>query len=247
MGKSTHFIGQPLYSQVIKLLDKARILRISREQGGERYIKRFDAWTHLVVMLYAVIMRFDSLREISTSLQAEARKLCHLGISMMTSRSTLSDANKRRPEMVFEAIYSDLYATYHTRLSSDSRSRKEPGWMKRLQIIDSTTITLFSNLLFKGVGRHPKTGKKKGGIKVHTVIHANEGVPSDIKFTSAATNDSFMLQPATLHKGDIIAMDRAYIDYGKLEEMTQRGVLYVTKMKKNLKYNVLSDTMYQTS
>jgi hypothetical protein len=245
MGKSTHFIGQPLYSQVIKLLDKAKVLQISREYGGERYIKRFDAWTHLVVMLYAVIMRFDSLREISTSLQAEARKLCHLGISMMTSRSTLSDANKRRPEMVFEAIYSDLYATYHNRLSSDSRSRKEPKWMKRLQIIDSTTITLFSNLLFKGVGRHPKTGKKKGGIKVHTVIHANEGVPSDIKFTSAATNDSFMLRPATLHGGDIIAMDRAYIDYEKLEEMTQRGVLYVTKMKKNLKYKISGDTIYQ--
>jgi hypothetical protein len=245
MGKSTHFIGQPLYSQVIKLLDKAKVLQISREYGGERYIKRFDAWTHLVVMLYAVIMRFDSLREISASLQAEARKLCHLGISMMTSRSTLSDANKRRPEMVFEAIYSDLYATYHNRLSSDSRSRKEPKWMKRLQIIDSTTITLFSNLLFKGVGRHPKTGKKKGGIKVHTVIHANEGVPSDIKFTSAATNDSFMLRPSTLHGGDIIAMDRAYIDYEKLEEMTQRGVLYVTKMKKNLKYKISGDTIYQ--
>ena len=246
MGKSTHFIGQPLYSQVIKLLDKAKILQISREHGGERYIKRFDGWTHTVVMLYAVIMRFDSLREISTSLQAEARKLCHLKISMMTSRSTLSDANKRRPEAVFEAVYRDLYATYHTRLSSDSRSNKEPKWMKRLQIIDSTTISLFSNLLFKGVGRHPKTGKKKGGIKVHTVIHANEGVPSDIKFTSAATNDSFMLNPTTLQKGDIMAMDRAYIDYEKLEKMTQRGVIYVTKMKKNLNYKVLSDTMYQT-
>jgi hypothetical protein len=107
--------------------------------------------------------------------------------------------------------------------------------MKRLQIIDSTTITLFSNLLFKGVGRHPKTGKKKGGIKVHTVIHANEGVPSDIKFTSAATNDSFMLRPSVMNKGDIIAMDRAYIDYEKLETLTQREVMYVTKMKKNLK------------
>lgn len=246
MGKSTHFSGQPLYSQVIKLLDKSKVLQISREHGGERYIKRFDGWTHLVVMLYAVIMRFDSLREISTSLQAEARKLCHLSISMMTSRSTLSDANKRRPEIIFEAIYRNLYATYHSRLSSDSRSHKEPKWMKQLQIIDSTTISLFSNLLFKGVGRHPKTGKKKGGIKVHTVIHANEGVPSDIKFTSAATNDSFMLQPSTLHKGDIMAMDRAYIDYEKLEEMTQRGVIYVTKMKKSLKYKTLSDTMYQT-
>lgn len=165
---------------------------------------------------------------------------------MQTSRSTLADANKRHPEAVFEAIYRDLYTTYRNRLSSDSRTNKEPKWMKRLQIIDSTTISLFSNLLFKGVGCHPKTGKKKGGIKVHTVIHANEGVPSDIRFTSAATNDSFMLKPATLSKGDIMAMDRAYIDYEKFEQMTQRGVIYVTKMKKNLKYSIQSDIMYQT-
>lgn len=101
-------------------------------------------------------------------------------------------------------------------------------------------------MIFKGVGRHPKSGKKKGGIKVHTVIHANEGVPSDIQFTSAATNDSFMLKPTHLSKGDIIAMDRAYIDYEKFEVLTQRGVVYVTKMKKSLNYSILSDTMYQT-
>lgn len=246
MSKSSHFSGQPLYGQVIKLLDKSKILQISRENGGERYIKRFNGWIHLVVMLYAVIMRFDSLREITASLLAETRKLAHLGITFKIGRSTLADANRRRPETIFEAIYRDLYATYRQALSSDSRSGKTPKWMKRLQIIDSTTITLFSNLLFKGVGRHPKTGKMKGGIKVHTVIHANEGVPSDIKFTSAATNDSFMLKPTTLSKGDIMAMDRAYIDYEKFEQLTQRGVIYVTKMKKNLKYTILSDTMYQT-
>lgn len=247
MPKSNHFIGQPLYNQEINLLDKSKILRISRQQGGERYVKRFDSWTHLVVMLYAVIKRFDSLREISASLQAEARKLSHLGISMMPSRSTLSDANRRRPDSIFEAIYRDLYDTYRHRLLSDSQSGKNPKWMKRLQIIDSTTITLYSNLIFKGVGRHPKTGKKKGGIKVHTVIHANEGVPSDIKFTSAATNDSFMLKPASLHAGDIVAMDRAYLDYSKFEELTQRGVIYVTKMKKRLKYSIQEDVMYQTA
>jgi|LSQX01.1.fsa_nt_gb hypothetical protein len=246
MGKSTHFSGQPLYSQVINLLDKDKILKISKEHGGERYIKSFNCWSHLVVMLYAVIMRFDSLREISTSMLAEARKLSHLRLAVMPRRSTLSDANKRRPEVIFEEIYRSLYATYRSRLCSDSRSIKTPVWMKRLHIIDSTTITLFSNLIFKGVGRHPKMGKKKGGIKVHTVIHANEGVPSDIKFTSAATNDSFMLRPGRLSKGDIVAMDRAYIDYGKFEELTLRGVIYVTKMKKNLRYEVLDDIMYQT-
>ncbi len=154
MGKSTHFSGQPLYCKVIKLLDKSTILRLSREYGGEHYVKRFDIWTHLVVMLYAVIMRFDSLREIMASLQAEFHKLCHLGIRLMPSRSTLSDANRRRPEIIFESIYRDLYTTYRNILSSDSRKNRDKAWMKRLQIIDSTTITLFSNLLFKGVGRH---------------------------------------------------------------------------------------------
>lgn len=247
MPKGSHFSGQPLYGQLTKLLDKSKILDFSRENGGERYIKRFNVWIHLTVMLYAVIMRFDSLREITASLLAETRKLSHLGITFKIGRSTLADANRRRSESIFEAIYRDLYATYRQVLCSDSRSSRTPKWMKQLQIIDSTTITLFSNLLFKGVGRHPKTGKKKGGIKVHTVIHANEGVPSDIKFTSAATNDSFMLKPSNLNKGDIVAMDRAYIDYEKFQQLTERGVIYVTKLKKNLKYSILSDTMYQTS
>ena len=247
MGKSTHFLGQPLYGQVIKLLDKAEILEISRKNGGERYIKRFDAWTHLMTMLYAVIMRHDSLREISVSMLAEARKLAHLGVSMMPTRSTLSDANARRPEVIFESIYRQLYGRYHQELCSDSRGRLSAKWMRRLQIIDSTTISLFSNLLFKGVGRNPKTGKKKGGIKVHTVIHANEGVPSDVRFTSAATNDSFMLKPVNFHDGDVLAMDRAYIDYAKLEELTDRGVVYVTKMKKNLTFVLWEDIMWQNS
>ena len=233
-----------MYGQLLNLLDKSKILRFSREKGGERYVKHFDAWQHLVIMLYAVIKRFDSLREITDSMFPEARKLAHLGISLMPRRSTLSDANARRKECVFEAIYRDLYATYKDELSSDSRRGQVPKWLNRLQIIDSTTITLFSNLIFKGAGRHPRTGKKKGGIKVHANIHANECVPSDIRFTSAAKNDSFMLRPSNYHRGDIVAMDRAYVDYAKFEELTARDVLYVTKMKKNLVYETVSDTMY---
>ena len=76
----------------VNLLDESKILGFSRDEGGERYVKHFDEWQHLVVMLYAVIKRFNSLREISASMLPEARKLAHLGISMMPRRSTLSDA-----------------------------------------------------------------------------------------------------------------------------------------------------------
>ena len=55
MNKSSHFIGQPAYGQLINLLDKEEILEISRSNGGERYVKHFDAWQHLLIMLYAII------------------------------------------------------------------------------------------------------------------------------------------------------------------------------------------------
>jgi len=185
------------------------------------------------------------LREIETSMTAEVRKLRHVGIDTVPRRSTLSDANARRSEKFFEEVYRDLYEANKDNLSSDSRRSGTEEWIKRLRIIDSTTVSLFSNAVFKGVGRHPKTGKKKGGIKVHSVIHANEGVPCDVQFTSAATNDSFMLAPSHYSHNDIVALDRAYINYAKFEELTDRGVVYVTKMKKNLSYEVLVDCMHQ--
>ena len=245
MPKSSNFFGQPIYGQLIKSLDRDKIVEISRKHGGEKYVKSFDGYTHLLTMLYAVIQRFDSLREIETSMTAEVRKLHHVGIDTVPKRSTLSDANARRSEKFFEEVYRGLYVANKDILSSDSRRNGTEEWIRRLRIIDSTTITLFSNAIFKGVGRHPKTGKKKGGIKVHSVIHANEGVPCDVRFTSAATNDSFMLAPSHYGHNEIVALDRAYINYAKFEELTDHGVAYVTKMKKNLSYEVLVDCMHQ--
>ena len=247
MGKSSNFFGQPIFGQLIKSLDRKKIAEMSRKHGGEKYVKSFDGYTHLLTMLYAVIQRFDSLREIEASMTAEVRKLHHVGIDSVPKRSTLSDANARRSEKFFEEVYRDLYEANKAILSSDSRRGGTEEWIKRLRIIDSTTVSLFSNTIFKGVGRHPKTGRKKGGIKVHAVIHANEGVPCDVQFTSAATNDSFMLAPNHYKHNEITAMDRAYINYAKFEELTDRGVVYVTKMKKRLSYEILVDFIHQKS
>lgn len=243
MGKSTHFFGQPIYGQLIKSLNRDKIVEMSRRNGGEKYIKSFDGYTHLLTMLFAVIMRFDSLREIEAAMTVEVRKLQHLGLKKVPRRSTLSDANARRSDRFFEEVYLDLYSRNKGKLSSDSRRNGGEEWIRRLRIIDSTTISLFSNAIFKGVGRHPKTGRKKGGIKVHSVIHANEGVPCDVQFTSAATNDSFMLAPNYYQHEEIITMDRAYINYRKFEKLTEKGVVYVTKMKKNLTYETLVGCM----
>ncbi len=72
MSKSSNFFGQPIYGQLIKSLNREKIVEFSRKHGGEKYVKSFDGYTHLLTMLYAVIQRFDSLREID----AESNSKC---------------------------------------------------------------------------------------------------------------------------------------------------------------------------
>lgn len=85
MSKSSNFFGQPIYGQLIKSLDREKIVEMSRKHGGEKYVKSFDGYTHLLTMLYAVIQRFDSLREIETSMTAEVRKLHHVALTLCRS------------------------------------------------------------------------------------------------------------------------------------------------------------------
>ena len=110
-------------------------------------------------------------------------------------------------------------------------------------MMDSTTITLFDNIL-KGVGRHPKSGKKKGGMKVHTVMKYLVGVPMVVELTSAAKHDHYLLKEVHLPKDSTLAMDRGYVDIAQFQRLTEEGVCYVTKMKRRLKYETLSSVAY---
>jgi len=250
MGKVTNFSGQPVYNQLLNLLDKQKICEISKKTlKSESYVKKLDGYTHLVIMLYGVLKHFDSLRELEIGMQAEAHKLHHLGIDYMVRRSTLAEANKRRPQEFFANVYSYLLSKYGQFLA-DSRPKrkgkdeiKARDWERLLYMMDSTTISLFDNIL-KGVGRHPKSGKKKGGMKVHTVMKYLVGVPMVVQLTSAAKHDHYLLKEVHLPKDSTLAMDRAYIDYAQFQRLTDEGVCYVTKMKKNLKYKVLESVTY---
>lgn len=244
MSKSTYFTGQPVYSLVIKLLDKAKIQQISQETlGSERYVKRLTGWKHLIIMLFGVLKHFDSLRELEIGMKAETMKLSHLGLDYVVRRSTLAEANLRRSQEFFAKVYAYLLERYTPFLADSRPTGHKKSWEKQLYMMDSTTITLFDNIL-KGVGRHPKHGKKKGGMKVHTVMKYQVGVPMVVELTSAAKHDHYLLKKVHLPKESTLTMDRAYIDYAQFQRLTEEGVCYVTKMKKNLTYKELSSTAY---
>ena len=102
MGKITKFSGQPLYVQLLNLTERSKIRKISHDGGHDKYVKRLNGYTHFVALLFAVLMRYDSLRELIIGMQAEAHKLRHLGVDYVIHRSTLSDANNRRSSDFFK-------------------------------------------------------------------------------------------------------------------------------------------------
>jgi transposase len=148
------------------------------------------------------------------------------------TRSTLSDANSRRVSTVFEAIYMDVYRRHHSSLADSKLNKQE---IKRLYAMDSTTITLFKEIL-KGCGRLSKEGKRKGGIKAHTIISLDDQMPSFVRFTEAARHDHILLGEVRLPKGSIIVFDKGYVDYAQYERFTLEGVYYVTRLKDNAIY-----------
>lgn len=195
-------------------------------------------------MLYATISGVSSLRELSTVMLACEGKRSHLGLANFPKRSALSDANANRTNEVFATIYYALFDKYAGFLS-DSSSLRLP--VKHLKVVDSTIIDLFSDIL-KGAGRKPINGKKKGGIKMHTMINAMEDVPCLVRFSSAATHDHTSLKELELKKGSFVVFDKAYNDYQQYFDWTQHDIYFVTWQKENALYKSLAefDTEDQT-
>jgi len=237
MLKNTTFSGQPVFAQLTGMISRSSFSTLVKEQDADRYCKRCKSWEHLICMLYCIMNNCTSLREVTHGIAAYGDKLNHLGLTYTPPRSTLSDANVNRSEAFFGLLYQKLYKRYGELLSD---SPKNKALLKRIFLIDSTTISLFKAIM-KCVGRKPLDGKSKGGIKVHTMLNAYEQVPQLIHFTEAATHDHTFLSKLNLQPHQIAIFDRAYVDYLQYAKWTKDSIHFVTRLKDNAVYQGLED------
>lgn len=238
MNKSTDYIGQPIFSQLLSLIDESIIKQTIAEHKANHCYKKLFLWDHLVSMLYGIFTHCTTLREIQYGLEVCQGKLNHLNLKGVPPRSTLSDGNKKRPSKVFGTIYQKLYTFYKHSISD---SRIVPNAQKNLYILDSSTISLFKAIL-KPAGRKRKDGTSKGGMKVHTLLNGDANMPSFIKYTAAALHDQqFYKYIKELPDYSIIAFDKAYINYGQFDKFTERNIYYVTRQKENADYKTIEE------
>jgi hypothetical protein len=230
MSKSTFFTGQPVLNQLLNLIDRNLVNRLARSGQHDRYCRYFDTYTHLITMLYCVLNKCTSSREVVSGMQACSNKLQHTGIRKAPGRSTLCDANGRRSYQVFEQLYEQLYRRYRQFLPD---SRQQFG--SKLFIADSSTITLFQQIL-KASSPGKLNGKRKGGIKVHTLMDASDDVAVQVSFTAASANDMNFLKEINLESGSFIVFDKGYVDYSEYQRMDNNGVFFITRQRKGASY-----------
>jgi hypothetical protein len=234
MNKSKYFHGQSVFGQLISLIDTNIISKASQTFQADRYVKKFKTKDHLISMLFCSFAKCTSLREVAGAMLGLSGKTKHFQLDHIPKRSTLGDANQRRDADVFGAIYNQLLITYG-HFISDSRIKDVIN--KQIEIFDSTTISLFKDIL-KCVGRKPQSGKRKGGIKVHTVINVDETVPKLIWFTDAASHDHILLSKLKMDANTIYVFDKGYNDYKAFQMFSDNQTGFVTRIKDNAVYAI---------
>ncbi|MDH6392229.1 hypothetical protein M2480_003242 [Parabacteroides sp. PFB2-12] len=237
MGKDSgkKLVGQPIFKQMIDLLPKEKFESLVYKHGSDRYYKRFTSWRQLVTMLFGAYSRCDSMSEVCAGMQALEGKLSYFGMDSSPAKSTAGDGLRDRSNELFRDFYFTLIEHFKPVFSV---SRIEKASFDKLYAFDSTTISLFSDIL-KGVGRDPKgDGKKKGGLKVHMLTDVHSETAQFAYLSEASQHDRKFLDRLSLSSGSMIVFDRAYNDYKWFAEQSGKDIWFVCRMKNNAKYEV---------
>jgi hypothetical protein len=102
------FVGQPIFRQIINLIDSIDIKGLVQKHNSDYYYKAYKSKTQLIVMLFGILSRCDSMNKICESLRAMGGKLNHLDFTKAPAKSTASDGLRNRPSKFFEDVYFSL-------------------------------------------------------------------------------------------------------------------------------------------
>ena len=204
--------------------------------------RSFSAASHVISMVYAHLAHALSLNDICDSLSNHAGTLEQIRGCTPPSRNGLSHANKTRnadmAEELFWKVYESLSKRYPEFLSS---SRNYPGLPHRfrkrtIRAVDSTTIQLTAFSM--GWAKHRR---QKAAAKMHTALNMRSFLPNFVLVKSAHDSDpkSAWELCAGMKAGEVVAFDKAYVDFKHLKTLSDRGVSWVTRSKDNMLYEVM--------
>jgi len=216
-----------VFHAVLKLVPRYVLDRLVDQFEANKKVRRLTTQNQFSVLLFAQLAGAESLRAIEACFESHAARLYHLG-ACEVSRSTLSDANAKRPSAVFTGLLGDLMGRCERSLGSTVADA--------VHLVDSTSIRLtslsadwaqFSNGVF--------------GAKLHVVYNPDSGCPNWTQLTPANVNDITVAKAMPIKAGATYVFDLGYYDYGWWAELDSAGCRIVTRLKVNTPLAVVAE------
>jgi putative transposase len=213
-----------ILGQLLEPINRRQFTGIVERHDGDAYAKSFRTWDHLVALIFAQLSALDSLRGLQEGWNANCQHHYHLASGPL-ARSTLSDANARRPAEVF----ADAFAL--TAGQIDRRIRHEGREMLRL--IDSTPIPLSKLCAWA------KSNGRIRGMKMHVVYDPKADHPRVLDITDANVNDAQIGRTVAIEPGATYVFDKGYCHYGWWAAIDAAKSWFVTRPKTNMRLDIV--------
>lgn len=218
-----------IFRQILQMVPRSQFDSMVNSYGANRYTKHFTAWRQFIVNLYAQISGKDSLRQIESGLRVNRNSYYHLGLENM-SKSQLSYVNNRRDYRLFQALYYHLYERCMDLIPQRKFKFKYPT-----QILDVTFINLCLSVF-----PWARFRKRKGAIKIHTLLNHHSSIPSFLVITDGRRHDVAVAKNnIPLSQDSILVMDMAYTDFQWFRELDDNRIYYITRARKNMRYDII--------
>ena len=221
--------GRTLFAQVIRFVPRYEFQKCVTRYDGDRRVRSFTCWDHLLCLVFAQLTCRESLRDIVACLRAVDGRLYHMGIRGTVSRSTLADANEARDWRI--------YADFAQVLIREARQLylHEPFGVdvaNTVYAFDSTIIDLCMSLFPWARYTHAQHA-----MKLHTLLDLRGNIPTFLRITPARLHDVHVLDDLTPEAGAFYVLDRGYLDFERLYRGTLQSAYFVTRARKNFRFD----------
>ena len=217
-----------ILNQMLKMFSRHEFQKAVSDTGTEYHARGLSSWNHFVAMLFGQLAGLDSLRGIQAGLATQSKYLYHLGIKPI-HRSTLAYANEHRSHELFKKIFEWMLSQCQPVAPKHKFRFKNP-----LSSLDATVIDLCLSLY-----DWAKFRTTKGAVKLHVKLNHAGYLPTFMVMTEGKTHESTIAPIVPLESGDVVVFDRGYNDFAWFKTLVDKGVFFVTRLKKNASYKII--------
>ena len=218
-----------IMNQLLQIFPRNEFQQAVKQTKSERHARGFGSWDHFVAMLFCQLADGQSLREITGGLASCEGRLEQLGVTV-PKRSTLAYANKHRPWELFRDVFYRTVERCRGELGHQTKFR----FKNRLLSIDSTVVTLCSKMF-----PWATYSRQKGAIKLHFTLDHAGYLPEAMVVTTGSYSELTVLRRRSYARGTILVMDRGFVDFGWFGQLNENGVIFVTRIKTDTRYEVV--------